>query len=244
MKKKLIIVGALIALILICDQLIKVYIKTHFSMSESYNLIGSWFKLQYIENPGMAFGTTLGSGIWAKLALSIFRVLAIFGISYYLIQQARKGARMEFIIAIGLVLAGTIGNVIDSMFYDYLFPLDACMEYNQMEGSGIYGHCQYWGQVEIRKSGFLLGNVVDMFKFEAHWPQWVPWLGGGEVFPAIWNVADASISIGIVMIFLRQRKYFPKTPKKAIVNEESAYDHDEVQAEDPIDPADESYRSN
>ncbi len=233
-KKKLLIVLAVIAIILILDQVIKLYIKSNFELAESKNLIGTWFKLQYIENPGMAFGTTLGSGIWAKLALSIFRILAISGISYYMIKQIRQGARIEFLIAIGLVLAGAAGNLIDSMFYDYIFPLDACSDYNQQPGSGIFGNCKYWGEVEVRRSGFLLGNVVDMFKFEATWPQWVPYLKGKEVFPAIWNLADGSITCGVIMIFLRQRKYFPKKEKE-VVTEESAYDHDQVPEKENID---------
>lgn len=166
----------------------------------------------------MAFGTTFGSSIWAKLSLSIFRVIAITAIVYYLIKQARKQMRLEFLIAIGLILAGATGNLIDSMFYDYIFPIDGqpqfChMEYNLLPGSGNLHDCDYFGikeQVEIRHTGFLFGNVVDMFQFDATWPSWMPWLAGKEVFPAIWNVADASITLGVLMVFFRQRKYFPK----------------------------------
>lgn len=165
----------------------------------------------------MAFGTTFGSSIWGKLSLSIFRIFAITGIIYYFIKQAKKGVRLEFLVAIGLILAGATGNLIDSMFYDYIFPIDEhlnCgLEYNRLPGSGNFMECYYYGipeQVEIRHTGFLFGNVVDMFQFQATWPTWVPWLGGGQVFPAIWNVADASISLGVIMVFFRQRKYFPK----------------------------------
>ncbi len=224
--------GAVIALILILDQFIKVYIKTHFEVSESVPVLGNWFKLQYIENPGMAFGTTFGSGIWAKLALSIFRIVAIILISVYWLRQARKGARIEFLIAIGLILAGATGNLIDSMFYDFIFPFDPCMEYNQLQGSGVFANCRYWGEVEVRHTGFLLGNVVDMFKFEAFWPQWMPWIGGEEVFPAIWNTADASITVGVIMVFLRQRAYFPRKSKK-VQTEASAYEHPDEDADSP-----------
>ena len=156
--------------------------------------------------------------MWSKLALSLFRVLAISGIIYYLVTQIKKGARLEFIIAIGLILAGATGNLIDSMFYDFIFPMEddwSCRLYNQLLGSGIKMDNPRCGENEIRHTGFLYGNVVDMFQFQATWPQWVPYFGGGEVFPAIWNVADASISLGVIMVFFRQRKYFPKEDKVA-----------------------------
>lgn len=214
MKKNLLIVGALVALILLIDQLIKVYIKTHFAPGENMPLIGNWFILEYIENQGMAFGTTFGNQMWHKLALSIFRIVAIGGICYYWYQQAKLGVRREFLVAIGLILAGATGNLIDSMFYDYIFVYDPCMGFNHLEGSGIKTDCGIFGTIETRHTGFLMGNVVDMFKFQANWPQWVPWLGGKEVFPAIWNVADAAITVGVVMIFIRQRSYFPNDKKK------------------------------
>jgi signal peptidase II len=229
-RKKLLIVSIIIGSILLFDQLLKVYIKTHFLPGESVPVLGEWFLLEYIENQGMAFGTTFGSSIWGKLSLSIFRVLAIIGISYYWYKQAKKGVRLEFLIALGLVLAGAAGNLIDSMFYDFIFPvdqyLDCRLNYNQLEGSGNFADCGYFGEVELRHSGFMLGNVVDMFKFEAYWPEWMPWLGGSEVFPAIWNVADASITLGVFMILFRQRAYFPKET----VASTSAADSEEQEA--------------
>ncbi|TXI85330.1 MAG: lipoprotein signal peptidase [Crocinitomicaceae bacterium] len=217
MKKNLMIVGALVALILLIDQLVKIYVKTHFQPGDSVNVFGDWFVIEYIENQGMAFGTTFGNKIWHKLALSIFRIFAIGGICYYWYQQAKAGVKREFLVAIGLILAGATGNLIDSMFYDYAFPYDPCMGYNHLEGSGVFADCGFFGKIETKHRGFLLGNVVDMYKFHATWPQWVPWLGGSEVFPAIWNTADASITIGVGMVFLRQRAYFPKKRKEQVV---------------------------
>ena len=210
MKRKIFIVALVVTLILALDQIIKIYIKSTFVPGESQPLLGDWFVLEFIENQGMAFGTTFGSKVWHKLALSIFRILAISALVYYWIKQAKKGVRLEFLIAIGLVFAGATGNLIDSMFYDFVFPYDPCMAFNHLEGSGIVTDCGFFGEIETRHTGFLFGNVVDMFKFQATWPEWMPWLGGGEVFPAIWNLADASISIGVVTIFIRQRAYFPK----------------------------------
>lgn len=194
--------------------------KTHFAPDEVYPVAGDWFVLQYIENQGMAFGTKFGSEAWHKLALSLFRVVAIGAIVYYWIKQLKQGARTEFLFAIGLILAGATGNLIDSMAYDYVFTFDPCGPYNSLEGSGIFEDCGgFLGENrEIRHHGFLFGNVVDMFKFQAEWPMWVPWLGGKDVFPAIWNLADFSITFGVIMVFFRQRKYFPKEEKLAIAD--------------------------
>lgn len=216
MKKNLLIVALIVTTILLLDQILKIHVKSTMEPGESFPLIGDWFVMEYIENPGMAFGTTFGSTIWAKLSLSIFRIIAITAIVYYLIKQARQGVRLEFLVAVSLVLAGATGNLIDSMLYDYIFPVDQYLDcfqhYNRLEGSGNYMDCGI-GQVEIRNTGFLFGNVVDMFQFQATWPSWMPWLGGSQVFPAIWNVADASITLGVIMVFVRQRKYFPKSKK-------------------------------
>ena len=216
MRKNLWVVGVLVLVILLADQFIKLYVKTHFFPTESVPVFGDWFVLEYVENQGMAFGTTFGNKMWHKLALSIFRIIAIAGIGYYWYKQSKAGARREFLIAVGLIFAGATGNLIDSMCYDFIFPFDPCIGFNQLEGSGVKAKCFESFVVEQRHTGFLLGNVVDMFKFQATWPKGMPWLGGSEVFPAIWNLADASITIGVVMVFLRQRTYFPsnKTAKK------------------------------
>ena len=218
-RKRLIIVGAIVALILFLDQAMKIYMKSSMvAVNEPINLLGSWLRLQYIENPGMAFGTTFGSGMLAKLSLSIFRIIAIGGIAWYWVKQAKENARIEFLIAVGFIFAGALGNLIDSMFYDFIFPFDACSGYNQFPGSGVKAICNYFGtnpvEVEVRHQGFLLGNVVDMFQFNGTWPTWVPFLGGNDMFPAIWNLADGSITVGVVMVLIRQRTYFPKEKKE------------------------------
>ena len=230
MRKKLSYVFLLVVVLLILDQLMKVYIKSSFEPYETQALFGDWFVLHYTENPGMAFGTTFGSEIWHKLALSIFRLIAIGFIVYYLIKQAKKGASMEFLLVFGLILAGATGNLIDSMCYDFFFPLNPCARFNLLPGSGIKGVCNnpetLYNQgfpifdkvvlneakepVELRHQGFMLGSVVDMFQFNVNWPKWVPAVGGEQIFPAIWNIADASISTGVILILIRQRRYFPK----------------------------------
>ncbi len=142
--------------------------------------------------------------MWAKLGLSVFRIFAIFGIGYYWFKQAKKGVRLELLIAIGFIFAGAAGNLIDSMFYDFIFPYDPCISFNHLPGSGVMSDCGMFGQMETRHTGFLMGNVVDMFRFDMMWPLWMPWVGGSEVFPAIWNIADSAITVGVIMIILRQ----------------------------------------
>ena len=219
MKKQLYTVLITIFCLLLIDQLIKVWIKSSFIQGEIPTpLLGEWFQLHYIENPGMAFGTTFGSSMWHKLALSIFRIIAISGIGYYMWTEYKKGVATEYLIAISLIFSGAAGNLIDSAFYDYIFTFDPCNFYNQMEGSNNFVTCTHMGlhgttytsTHEIRHTGFLLGNVVDMFQFNVRWPSWMPWVGENQVFPAIWNFADACITCGVGMILLRNKKYFPK----------------------------------
>jgi signal peptidase II len=222
LKRNLLIVGSVVLCILLLDQVVKIWVKTSFSaFDEPTNILGSWFRMYYTENQGMAFGTTFGSGMWSKLILSLFRIAAIIGIAYYWVKQAKAKAKTEFLIAVGLVFAGALGNLIDSMLYDFIFDFDPCISFNHLEGSGIKSDCGFMGEIETRHTGFLFGNVVDMFQFNATWPQWVPYLGGGDVFPAIWNIADASITSGVIMILLRQRKYFPKKEEKTVDESET-----------------------
>lgn len=224
MKKKLIIVGLVILALLTLDQVIKIYIKTYFAAEQHHYLLGNWFAIHFIENQGMAFGTTFGSAIWHKLGLSIFRVVAIGFIAYYIIKEAKKGAKLSFLIAMGFIWAGATGNLIDSMFYDFFFSFNPCDRFNYLEGSKQFADCMVDGRafpVEVRHRGFLLGNVVDMFQFDVLWPKWVPYFGGGQIFPAIWNVADASITTGVAIIIIRQKSFFPKTPKQPIETKEA-----------------------
>ncbi len=225
MKKQVYIIIGIVFGVLLFDQILKIWIKTHFDYYDPpVDLLGSWFRLLYIENQGMAFGTTFGSSMWAKLGLSIFRIIACAGIVYYFIKQLKAQVKTEYLLAIGLVFAGATGNLIDSMVYDFVFPYNPCIPFNHLEGSGIVSDCGAWGKIETRYTGFLFGNVVDMFQFNVEWPSWVPWYdknGSNQIFPAIWNVADASISVGIGMIILRQRAYFPKEKKKSTESQET-----------------------
>jgi signal peptidase II len=206
----------LVAVLLLLDQWIKLTIKTQFSPGEFRPLLGNWLALHYTENPGMAFGQTFGASMWAKLSLSLFRIVAIGLIIRYLFKQIKSGTSREFLIVVSLVLAGATGNLLDSMFYDLFFNIDPCIPFNQLAGSGHKaichaGHFNY--AVELRHQGFLFGNVVDMFQFNVRWPSGMPLVGGSDVFPAIWNLADFCISVGLFWAIIRQKKFFPKEVK-------------------------------
>ena len=135
MRKKYLITFGVVLLILIIDQLVKFWVKTSFAFDDpSVPLIGEWLQLNFVENQGMAFGTQLGSGMWGKLTLSIFRVVAITAIIYYILKQIKKeNIKLEFLIVSGMVLAGAAGNLFDSMFYDFIFRdyFDPCVTINQ-----------------------------------------------------------------------------------------------------------------
>jgi len=210
-RKQLTLSAVIVFVLLFLDQWIKLTIKTQFTPGEFKPLLGNWLVLHYTENPGMAFGQTFGASIWAKLSLSLFRMVAIVLIIRYLIKQIKLGASKEFLVVVSLVLAGATGNLLDSMFYDLFFSVDPCVPFNQMVGSGnkaicSSGHFKY--AVELRHQGFLFGNVVDMFQFNVRWPNSLPYIGGSDIFPAIWNLADGCISVGLIWAIIRQKTFF------------------------------------
>ncbi|HEY8388801.1 MAG TPA: lipoprotein signal peptidase [Parasegetibacter sp.] len=194
----------IILLILVVDQALKIWVKTGFYMWEERKVIGEWFRLHFIENEGMAWGWKFG-GEWGKIALTLFRLVAVvFGV-YYIGKIVREKFHKGFIICAAMIFAGALGNLIDSMFYGMIFEASDPYTRNlaQMfpEGGGY--------------AGFLHGRVVDMFYFpiirDAHFPDWLPIWGGEEFvfFRPVFNVADASISLGVIFILLFQRKFFP-----------------------------------
>lgn len=190
--------------VLLIDQATKIYIKSHYLIHELAGSLG-FIKFQFIENPGMAFGWTFGE-VWGKIALSVFRIVAIvfiaYGIKNLLYNKAHKG----LIISVSLILAGAIGNMIDSAFYGFLF--DRGTIWNEEIQSWI----SYDGIAQMNfegYTGFLQGCVVDMIHFEMYWPEWMPFgLGGEEIFPPIFNVADAAVSVGVAIIILWNKTFF------------------------------------
>jgi len=208
-KKSILAIGIVLSTLLI-DQIVKIWIKTSFDPYETKTLISGFIELHFIENRGMAFGTEFGTGIWAKYALSIFRFAAIFGIGYYLVSIIKNTkTNLLFLIAIALVFAGATGNLIDGMFYDYFFELDEQFRTNWVYLYNENNDVNFPDQV--RQTGFMLGSVVDMFRFTVTWPEIMPFgLSGQEIFPPIWNIADFTISCGIGLLILKYKKNFGK----------------------------------
>lgn len=185
----------IILAVIIIDQVVKIWVKTHFYLGESYE-ITSWFQIHFIENNGMAFGWELGS----KLLLTLFRlVLTALLIVYMWKLRNRPGVKTGYMACLALITAGAIGNIIDCAFYGLVFNNPMPPETATMfpEGGG-YGT-------------LLHGKVVDMLYFPLvswYWPEWMPWIGGErfEFFQPVFNIADAAISVGIIALLLFYRR--------------------------------------
>lgn len=184
----------IVIVILLIDQTIKLWVKTHMALHESIH-VTDWFYIAFIENNGMAYGMQLGS----KLILSLFRVVAISALAYYVWLQVRKNARTGYVICLSMIVAGAIGNLIDCMFYGLIF-----------EPSTNYdvAHMVTFGE---GYAPFLMGKVVDMFYFPlivTTYPEWSPVYAGEEFifFSPVFNFADSAISVGVVVLLLFFRK--------------------------------------
>ena len=197
-KQPLITKGRLATLIvvaiLLIDQVIKIWVKTSMTLHESIHVF-DWFYITFIENMGMAFGMQLGS----KIILSLFRTVAIVALIYYIWLEVKKNARTGYIVCLSMVLAGAAGNLIDCMFYGLLFN----------ESSLFY--VSYFVPFGTGYAPFLMGKVVDMFYFpliETEWPAWMPIVGGEHFvfFSPVFNFADASISVSVVLLLLFYRE--------------------------------------
>jgi len=200
-KKKLLISAGVVFLILFIDQVIKIWIKTHFYLGESYHVFGSnWFQIHFIENYGMAFGMEF-AGSYGKIMLSIFRIIAICAIAWYIFYLAKRKTSIYLIITISLIFAGAIGNIIDSAFYGLIFnestPFDKAVLFP--DGGGY--------------ATFLHGRVVDMFYFPlftVQFPSWLPFWGGKmfTFFEPVFNIADATITVGVFILLIFQKRLF------------------------------------
>ncbi|MCB9262633.1 MAG: lipoprotein signal peptidase [Flavobacteriales bacterium] len=205
-----------VLLILSADQFLKFWVKTNMVLGENGEIpvIANWFKLHFTENDGMAFGLTFGRPDGkGKLFLTLFRLVAVSGIIYYLIHQIRNGAKKGTIILIALILAGALGNIIDSVFYGLWFTQ-----------SHVFGLPAEWAVDGNNYGKLFYGKVVDMFYFplfQGTYPSWFPVVGGQPFtfFSAIFNLADASISIGLISILVFKRELFGNS--SIVLNSES-----------------------
>ncbi len=196
--------------ILIIDQVIKIWVKTNMTLHEQIEIL-SWFKIVFIENNGMAYGMEIGS----KLVLSIFRLVAISLLGYYIWRQVCKSARWGYIVCLSMIMAGAMGNIIDSAFYGLVF--NASSEY----------YTSYFVPFGTGYAPFLMGKVVDMFYFpiiQTTWPDWVPMVGGNPYvfFSPIFNFADSAISVGVVLLLLFYRQEISEISIKKKMNDDEA----------------------
>lgn len=197
----------IIILILLIDQISKIYIKTHFALGEEHRVF-NWFKIYFVENDGMAWGTKISdfasfiSDRTAKIALTLFRIVAIVGIGYWLIEATKNKRPKVLLLAIAFVFAGALGNIIDSVFYGVLF-------------NDSHGQIASIFPVNGGYDSFLHGKVVDMLYFpiwKGYLPEWLPLLGGKyfTFFEPVFNVADVAISTGFIMLMVFNKKAFSK----------------------------------
>jgi len=199
-------VGIIVFLVLLLDQIVKFYIKTHFHLNEGINVFGlDWFQLKFVENPGMAYGAEFG-GLTGKIVLSMLRIILISAIGWYIWKNLKIHNSNFFKVGMALVFAGAVGNLIDGLFYGMIF--DSGMTWDAAQGawdgySGI-SQANFQGY-----SGFLKGCVVDMFYFPLfEVPENVPIFGGKEFFSYIFNVADSSITVGGAIVLFFRKKVF------------------------------------
>jgi len=189
----------LILIILILDQILKIWVKTHMEIGDEIHLFGKYGMLHFIENNGMAFGMEMG-GNKGKVLLSLFRIIAICGIGWFLVSLLKKKANIGLILAVSAILAGAIGNLIDSAFYGMIFSESFSQPAILFPPGGGY-------------SSFLHGRVVDMFYFpviNTHWPVWSPIRPGESFifFRPVFNVSDSAITCGVFAILIFQKRMF------------------------------------
>lgn len=187
---------SIIILFVIADQVLKVWVKSNMEIGEMFSVIGNWFLFYFVENEGMAFGISFGNSL-GKILLTLIRIGVVSFLIYYLVKII-KNNKADFVIVgtFSLIIAGAIGNIIDSLFYGIIYDY----------------------------APFMMGHVVDMFYFPLFkMPDWIPFWGGSHFFPAIFNIADSCVTIGVFSIILFNKKFFPShTPDQPQISEKDA----------------------
>lgn len=189
-------VWLIVAGLIVLDQIVKVLVKTNMTLGESIHVFGDWFQWTFIENEGAAFGMKLG-GSYGKLILSLFRIIAIAALGWFIGYLFKKKAPKGVIVGFAMILAGAAGNLIDSAFYGVIFSESTFTEVATLFPSG-------GGYAPL-----LYGKVVDMLYFPLFtWPQWVPLMGGDVFFSPVFNFADSYITIAVFYLIIFQHKFF------------------------------------
>ena len=208
--------------VLFIDQILKLWVKANFFLGEEIGGLG-FIKLQFIENPGMAFGMEFG-GVWGKIALSLFRVGAVVVIWFIIKNLLNNKAHKGLVFSVGLIFAGALGNILDSAFYGLMFstsndPVLGPVVAEFLPEAGGYAN-------------FMTGHVVDMIHFKFHYPSWTPFdMAGSEIFPPVFNIADFSISVGVGIIIVFNKRFLGKGK-----GDFSVFRKQKVVAEDSIVP--------
>ena len=197
-KQQILVASAVVFVVILLDQWLKYYIKTTFTLGESRMMIPNWFELHFTENPGMAYGLELG-GSWGKIVLTSFRIIASVIIVFYIKNLIKEGSKTIMILLVSLILAGALGNIIDSLFYGKVFS------------KSTYHTVASLFPADGGYAPLFRGKVVDMLYFpliDTFWPDWVPQFGGSrfQFFRPVFNIADAAISVGVFTIILFRKK--------------------------------------
>ena len=202
MRKVLIVIFS----VLFLDQFLKLWVKANFFLGQEIGDFG-FIKLQFIENPGMAFGMEFG-GVWGKIALSLFRVGAVVAIWLIIRNLLNNKAQKGLIFSVGLIFAGALGNILDSAFYGLMFSSGTSWDPELMQWVSYYDVSQLNFD---SYAGFFQGCVVDMIHFEFFYPSWAPFgLAESEIFPPVFNVADFAISLGVGIIIVFNKRFLGK----------------------------------